>query len=74
MPNITISLDKELLRSGRLYAEKHQTSMNALIRSLLEQTVMPQSQQWLKECFQLMDQANVNSQGRKWPREALYDL
>ncbi len=73
MPNITISLDKDLLATGRLYAEKHQTSMNALIRTLLEQTVAPQSKDWLKECFQLMDRANVSSQGQKWPREALYD-
>ena len=39
MPNITISLDEDLLKSGRRYAEKHQTSVNALIRKLLEQTV-----------------------------------
>ncbi len=32
MPNITISLNKELLDSGREYARKHNTSMNALIR------------------------------------------
>lgn len=74
MPNITISLDKDLLKSGRRYAEKHQTSMNALIRTLLEQTVRPQSKNWLEECFRMMDLANVNSQGQKWPREALYDV
>jgi len=39
MPNIPISLDEDLLKSGRRYAERHQTSMNALIRKLLEQTV-----------------------------------
>ena len=55
MPNITISLDEDLLKSGRRYAEKHQTSMNALIRKLLEQTVRFQSDAWLEECFNLMD-------------------
>ncbi len=74
MPNITISLDKDLLKSGRRYAEKHQTSLNALIRTLLEQSVRPQSKNWLEECFQLMDRTNVNSKGRQWRREELYDV
>ena len=74
MPNITISLNENLLKSGRRYAEKHQTSMNALIRKLLEQTVRPQSSNWLEECFSLMDRANVNSKGRRWKREELYDV
>ena len=73
MPNITISLDEELLKYGRRYAQKHKTSMNALIRKLLEQTVKFQSDDWLEECFQLMDRAGGNSEGRKWSREDLYD-
>ena len=73
MPNITISLDEELLKSGRRYAEAHQTSMNALIRKLLEQTVRFQSEDWLKECFELMDRANGNSKGQRWKREELYN-
>jgi len=73
MPNITISLDKDLLQSGRRYAEKHQTSINSLIRKLLEQTVRSQSDDWLEECFDLMDRANANSGGRKWNRDELYN-
>jgi hypothetical protein len=73
VPNITISLDEELLKSGRRYAQKHQTSMNALIRKLLEQTVRFQSDDWFEECFRLMDRAGGNSEGCKWNREELYD-
>lgn len=73
MPNITISLDEDLLKSGRRYAEKHQTSMNALIRKLLEQTVRLQSDAWLLECFNLMDRAGGDSRGRRWQREDLYN-
>jgi hypothetical protein len=73
MPNITISIDEDLLKSGRRYAEKHQTSLNALIRKLLEQTVRSQSDDWLEECFSLMDRASGNSEGRKWVREELYN-
>jgi hypothetical protein len=74
MPNITISLDEDLLKCGRQYAEKHQTSVNALIRKLLEQMVRPQSTNWLDECFTLMDGAKVSSNGQSWKREDLYDV
>jgi len=73
MPNITISLDKDLLKSGRRYAEKHQTSLNALIRKLLNQTINIESTAWLDECFNLMDQAGGDSKGRQWRRADLYD-
>ena len=74
MPNVTISIDEELLKSGRQYAEKHHTSVNALIRSLLEQMVMRGSTQWVEECFALMDRANASSKGTSWRREDLYDV
>ena len=73
MPNITISLDEDLIKSGRRYAEKHQTSLNALIRKLLDQTINIESTDWLDECFNLMDQAGGDSKGRQWKREDLYD-
>jgi hypothetical protein len=74
MPNITIAIDEELLKSGREYAEKHRTSVNGLIRSLLEQTVKSDSSQWLDECFALMDRAKARSKGKRWKREELYDV
>ena len=74
MPNITISIDEKLLKSGREYAKKHHTSVNALIRNLLEQTVKTDSTQWLDECFALMDRANICSKGKRWKREDLYDV
>jgi hypothetical protein len=74
MPNITISIDEKLLKSGRQYAQKHQTSVNALVRRLLEQTVKGDSMQWLDECFALMDRVNASSRGKRWKREDLYDV
>jgi hypothetical protein len=73
MPNITISIDEKLLKSGREYAGRHKTSVNALIRSLLEQTVKSDSAQWLDECFALMDRAGGRSKGKRWKRGELYD-
>ena len=74
MPNVTISLDEDLVKAGRRYAENHHTSMNALIRKLLEQTVKSQTKDWLTECFTLMDRAGGNSKGERWQREELYDV
>ena len=74
MPNITISLDKDLIAKGRRYAQKHRTSLNALIRELLETAVTPQNGEWLDDCFHLMDKAEGNSEGRSWRREDLYDV
>ncbi len=74
MPNITISLDEELIKKGRRYAAKHKTSINALIRKYLKQTVESQSVDWLDECFSLMDNAGGDSKGKRWEREDLYDV
>ena len=74
MPNLTISLNERLLNAGRRYAEKHQTSLNALIRRLLEQTVKSESADWIDECFEKMDALNIDSEGRRWERKDLYDI
>lgn len=72
MKNITLSIDNDVLRAGREYAKKHNISFNALIRRLLEQTVLKSSHDWIDECLQLMDKAKANSQGKKWKRKDLY--
>ena len=74
MKNITISIDEDILEAGRNYAQKHNMSLNSLIRKLLSQTVMNTSQNWLDDCFQLMDRADAHSGGKKWRREELYDV
>ncbi len=74
MKNITISVDEKVLEAGREYAKKHDISLNALIRKLLTQTVQPDSEDWLDECFLLMDKAGAYSDGEKWSREDLYDI
>jgi hypothetical protein len=72
MPNITISLDEDLLKAARRYVKKHHISLKALIRKALKQTIQPESMDWLDKCFGLMDKANGNSKGSKWKRGDLY--
>ncbi|RLC21761.1 MAG: hypothetical protein DRH93_11170 [Deltaproteobacteria bacterium] len=74
MANITISMNQNLLNAGREYAQKHQTSLNALIRNLLEQTVVANSTDWINECFEKMDKLHIDSKGSQWRREDLYDI
>ena len=74
MRNVTISLEDEVLEAGREYAKRSNTSLNALIRRLLAQTVMTESSQWLEECFALMDKAEADSGSWGWRREDIYDV
>lgn len=39
MKNVTLSVPDALLKKGRAYAAKHGTTLNALIRKLLQTTV-----------------------------------
>jgi hypothetical protein len=74
MPNVTISLDEDVLRAGRDYARAHNISLNALIRELLEHRVRRSNAAWIDACFDRMDHAAVNSGGRDWKRADLYDV
>ncbi len=73
MPNVTISIDEDLLQAGRQYAERNQTSLNGLVRQLLEDTVGSRETGWIDDCFELMDRAGADSKGRRWRREELYN-
>jgi ribonuclease D len=74
MSNVTISMDSNLLKAGRNYARLHKTTLNNLVRKLLKQTVEKKSENWLDECFAIMDKAQGNSKGAKWKREDLYNV
>ena len=73
MPNITLSIEEKLLTAGRQYAKRHHTSLNNLIRRLLNNTVTNASEHALDDCFTLMDRAGGDSRGDKWTRRDLYD-
>ncbi len=72
MKNITLSIDEDILKAGREYARIHNISFNALVRKLIEQTVVPQRDKWLSDTFLLMNKAKASSQGQKWTRDELY--
>jgi hypothetical protein len=72
--NVTIALDEKTLAAGRSYAQANGTSLNAMIRRLLRQTVMNRdSDRRLREFFSIADRSRPDSRGRRWKRETLYD-
>ena len=72
MKNITLSIDEETLNAGRDYAQRHQTTLNGLVRELLVKTVLADKKAAISEMFRLMDAHPGNSQGKRWTREDLY--
>ena len=72
MKNITLALDEDTLDAGRLYAQRHQTTLNALVRDLLVKTVVSDRQAAVREMFRLMDAHPGRSRGPRWTREDLY--
>jgi len=75
MPNVTLSIDEGLLARSRDYARAHRTTLNGMIRSLLQSTVGGADYPTrLSECLELADQANGHSRGRRWKRSDLYDV
>ena len=73
MRNVTISLDDDLLKECRAYARQNHTTLNALIRRKLTESVSERSSAWVDELFANMDRAHANSGGWRWKRAELYD-
>ncbi len=74
MSNITLSVPDDLLKESRQYAQKHNTSLNALVRNLLEKIISRKKKGLLKSSFDAVDRSPVSSKGKKWTRDELYDI
>jgi hypothetical protein len=72
MKNITLALDEKTLEAGRAYADRHQTTLNALVRTLLTRAAVTDRQAVVTEMFRLMDTYPGHSRGQRWTREALH--
>lgn len=72
MKNITLALDEDTLDAGRAYAQRHDTTLNALVRDLLVKTVVADREASVREMFRLMDAHPGRSKGKRWSRADLY--
>lgn len=73
MPNVTISLNENLLRESRKFAENQGTSLNSLIRKLLKQNIQHESKWSIDEFFRIIDSVKGDSKGWKWNRDEIYE-
>jgi hypothetical protein len=72
MKNITLALDEATIEAGRVYAERHQTTLNGLVRDLLARVVVADQQAMVAEMFRLMDGYPGHSGGTRWTRDDLH--
>jgi hypothetical protein len=68
--NVTIALNDQLVQKAREYAAERQTTLNGLVRQLLESALHPQSGP--EGTFQLMDLAEAKPMDGPWRREDVY--
>ncbi len=70
MANITLSIPDDLLKNGRRYAQNRGTSLNALVRELLAETVS-QPADSVESMLTRLRQSSGDSKGIKIKREEL---
>lgn len=71
MANITLSIPDDLLNRGRSYAQARGTSLNALVRELLDETVSnPESA--VDSMIERLRQSTGDSKGVRITREELH--
>jgi hypothetical protein len=73
MKNITLSIEEDTLKAGREYAQRHHTTLNALIRELLDRTVNPDRSAASRELIRLMEAFTGDSRGSRWNRSELHE-
>jgi hypothetical protein len=72
--NVTLSIDEKLVQRARQLAASQGTSLNQMIRRLLEEaTATSSSDRLLGELERLWVSEEGDSEGRKWRRDELYD-
>ena len=75
MKNVTLAIDEALLEKARGLAGRRQTTLNALIRSLLEYEVEQEDRiAWARAGMkQLMEESPLDlGPGYKWSRDEIY--
>lgn len=71
MKHITLVLDDDTLKASRIYAQRHGTTLNALVRELLAKTVVADRDAAVREMFRLMDAHPGRAPRKRWTREEL---
>jgi plasmid stability protein len=75
MKNITLAIDEEVLREARIYAAKHNTTVNALVRDYLTQLVAfeDRAARAREELVEMAKTSKARMGSWKWNREDAYE-
>jgi hypothetical protein len=76
MPNITLAIDEELLGKARDYADRKGTTVNALVRELLGDTIDQDKrrEEARRGLLELIDKSTARlGPDYKWNREEIYE-
>lgn len=71
MKNITLSIPDDLLAKSREYAQRHQTTLNQLVRDMLKRVVLQKNP--IDNLLDKSDLYAVNTKGISFNREEIYD-
>ena len=72
--NVTLSIDEKLVQRARRLAASQGTSLNQMIRRLLEEATAASSPDHLLRELEALWSSDVgDSEGRTWHRDELYD-
>jgi Family of unknown function (DUF6364) len=71
MANLTLSIDDELLRRGRNYARARGTSLNSLVRKLLDEALSTPDAT-VDAMIERLRQSSGDSKGVRYSREELH--
>ena len=76
MPNITLAIDEDLLGKARDYADRNGTTVNALVRELLGETIDQDKrrEEARRGLLELMDKSTARlGPDYTWNREEIYE-
>ena len=75
MTRLTLRIDETLLRKARITAKENGTSVNAMIRDLIEKTVIAAAPERIsaERFMQLIEQGRFASTGERLSRDEMYD-
>jgi plasmid stability protein len=76
MKNITLAIDEEVLRSARIYAAEHDTTVNALVREFLAQFDKQREVRAAKareELVKMSEESTARMGSWKWNRDDAYE-
>lgn len=70
--DLHVTLTDAQTETARDYARRHHTTLEDLVRQLLDRELAADDAKGVHQLFALMDKAGGNLQGRTWTRDELY--